>query len=651
MGAFLAAVGGLIVLTAGDAGAAPSLEPCRPPDDYCARVTVPLDRSGAVGGSVRLHVVLQRAESPSAPPVVAIGGTQGQASSAYLHVLDIVSALEYSDFVPDGRVPVDGPPRDVISLDLRGTGRSGPLRCETLESGWLSASVGERAAACAASLGSRRGLYTARESAEDIEAVRQALGVEKIALIGVSYGARVALTYAQRHPDRVERLLLQSPPPPEGDDLLYRSTFAAVPAAVEARCGPRACRVASKRPVADVSALARLLERGDVRGQTIDAAGRRRSETYRAFDLFDALGGGTFGWTSLQAWEMAGMVRNALRGDVAPLLRARRVGRWYRSLLLAAGTWRSFNVAAYAASVCEESVLPWDRTASIGTRDASASALAFGSAGAFGSFGPRTALQSDIVALCRRWPVASSPPDPPKVLPSIPTLILAGRQDPIGGLSHAEAVRRLIPGARVLPIPGFSSDLDLWMGSCAQPAVREFFAGQVPASCGPSEFGRVGASAPPPLSLAEVRTQPGRHGRVGRTLTAVRLTLRDGASMIPFRFFVRVLDPASKGARALYGTPVRVGALRSGTYRLGFRNDRFALRGASYVPGVRVSGAIAPVDSDAPSKVRGRLRVGGAAAARGTLTLRGHVLSGRLGGRPVRMGIGSSAYPDVTFGD
>ena len=55
-----------------------------------------------------------------------------------------------------------------------------------------------------------RAFYTTREHAEDIESVRLALGVDKIAIWGVSYGTKHAEAYALAHPSHVERLLLDS---------------------------------------------------------------------------------------------------------------------------------------------------------------------------------------------------------------------------------------------------------------------------------------------------------------------------------------------------------------------------------------------------------------------------------------------------------
>lgn len=49
--------------------------------------------------------------------------------------------------------------------------------------------------------------YTLDNNVEDMEALRQYLGLDKIVVIGASYGGMVALTYASRYPDRVSHLI------------------------------------------------------------------------------------------------------------------------------------------------------------------------------------------------------------------------------------------------------------------------------------------------------------------------------------------------------------------------------------------------------------------------------------------------------------
>src|SRR5438876_919425 len=71
---------------------------------------------------------------------------------------------------------------------------------------------------CALQIGPARGAFTTAESVEDIEAVRHAAGYRKLVLYGTSYGTKVALQYAERYPQRVEALVLDSVVPPDGPE-------------------------------------------------------------------------------------------------------------------------------------------------------------------------------------------------------------------------------------------------------------------------------------------------------------------------------------------------------------------------------------------------------------------------------------------------
>ncbi|NET43605.1 alpha/beta fold hydrolase [Okeania sp. SIO2B3] len=50
--------------------------------------------------------------------------------------------------------------------------------------------------------------YTLENNVEDMEALRQYLGLEKIVIIGTSYGGMVALSYAVRYPENVKSLIV-----------------------------------------------------------------------------------------------------------------------------------------------------------------------------------------------------------------------------------------------------------------------------------------------------------------------------------------------------------------------------------------------------------------------------------------------------------
>jgi pimeloyl-ACP methyl ester carboxylesterase len=77
--------------------------------------------------------------------------------------------------------------RELVRLDLRGTGESAvPADPAT---------------------------YRCDRQVEDVEALRQHLGLATIDLLGHSAGGTLALQYATRHPDRVRRLVLVTPSP------------------------------------------------------------------------------------------------------------------------------------------------------------------------------------------------------------------------------------------------------------------------------------------------------------------------------------------------------------------------------------------------------------------------------------------------------
>ena len=55
---------------------------------------------------------------------------------------------------------------------------------------------------------------TIRNFAEDVDAVREALGYDRVHVLGHSWGGLIAMRYAIDHPDRVRSLILVSPMPP-----------------------------------------------------------------------------------------------------------------------------------------------------------------------------------------------------------------------------------------------------------------------------------------------------------------------------------------------------------------------------------------------------------------------------------------------------
>lgn len=117
---------------------------------------------------------------------------------------------------------------DVIAFDQRGTGTSHTLpKCSRA---WdspmdkpatrseMEASFREVTRFCAQewrAKGVDLNAYNTEESADDLEDLRRALGVEKLHLWSISYGSHLAMAALRRHPESFERVILAGPEGPD----------------------------------------------------------------------------------------------------------------------------------------------------------------------------------------------------------------------------------------------------------------------------------------------------------------------------------------------------------------------------------------------------------------------------------------------------
>jgi pimeloyl-ACP methyl ester carboxylesterase len=555
----------------------------------CARVTVPLDRTGQVPGtlSLRMRALLPRHGAPTGV-VLALAGGPGQAA---VPLLDPIAAALGSALDT----------RELVVFDQRGTGASGRLTCSALlDRGSTSSLVGR----CASQLGPRRIAYTTAESVQDIEAIRAALGVDRLILMGTSYGTKVALAYAAAYPQHVERLVLDSVVPEGGVDPFLRTTVASIPRIVRELCAGD-CRFA-RSPVGELTALVRRLERRPLSGRALDGAGHPRPVSVSSEDVLGMLVAGDLD-PALRA-ALPASVHAALRGDRTPLLRL-AAGADGGGLESAAD-----SDALFLATTCEDGSVPWSPGTPLQQRraDVDAAAAAIPSA-AFAPFGRATVRAAGIADLCRAWPEAPiAQPLPP--LPPTPTLILSGDDDLRTPRSDAISLAHRLPAAHLLEVPDAGhSVLGADPSDCTQRAVIAFLDGFIPGGCRPHPRA-LPTLVPPPRRLGALHRLRGQPARVGRTVGAVVLTLDDVAYQAIER----------RGASGSFG------GLRAGSARI---DSRGALRmhGYSFVPGVTVTGTL-PLSS--ASIV---VTVGGRAAARGRLRFAPKLISGTLGGRRVRL--------------
>lgn len=189
----------------------------------CGYVTVPQNRRNASKGVIKLAVAIYRSPNPekSDVPVVYIHGGPG------------TPALRFETQSPgnfDNRIFPFLADRDVILFDQRGAGHSTPaVTCPVFQNAFFNQDVtvrdskdlyefaGDKFEQCGRSLeeqGVDLSAYNIREMADDMEALRVALGYDEWHLLGQSYGTRVALNAIRRSEKGVKSVLLSSTAPP-----------------------------------------------------------------------------------------------------------------------------------------------------------------------------------------------------------------------------------------------------------------------------------------------------------------------------------------------------------------------------------------------------------------------------------------------------
>lgn len=575
----------------------------------CASLPVPLERSGAVGGAISLSLELKPAgPTPSHSAVIALAGGPGQA------------ALPLGEFAAKALAPalVD---RDLIVFDQRGTGASDPLSCAALES--FATEAGQLSERCALQIGPARGAFTTQESVEDIESIRQAGGYEKLVLYGTSYGTKVAEEYAERYPQHVEALVLDSVVPTDGPEPFAVPTFQAIAPALQELCSNGACAGITSNPLTDLESLNARLRKHVLDGSVYDGSGHRHAATLSEVGLLGVLEAGDLN-PALRALLPAA-VRSALRNDPDPLLRLHLLSEGLIPNVPSNTPGESsqeIDEALYLTTSCEETPFPWNRAGSPASRTAEALTVLHALPAAdFSPFDASTALSNSLVSLCAGWPDASPAPPPPSALPNVPTLILSGAQDLRTPTTNARAVAAQIPDAQLLVVPFTGhSVLGADFSGCAEQAVTTFFAGAPVQPC----LSTKNLFAPTPLTptkLAYVHSPPGLGGGPGHTLTAVLDTIVDlnrqviGATLQADREL-----PSGSSFGGLHGGYAKIGA------------STVTLRNLVLVPGVQLSGTI-PVKDGALQTAT--IRVSGTAAASGTVTVgsTSKQVTGALGGK------------------
>lgn len=186
-----------------------------PPVLECASITVPMDY--AHPGGPTFTVPLIRIPSKSAQPRLLMTNPGGPGVSG---IDDLRSEISYYEKFTDRYM--------VVSFDPRGTSASAPtMNClgdqqrraifnqpsvpvtveQQKHATELASGIGE---ACNRQFGDVLRHVGTANVVRDMDAIRAALGFEKMSYLGYSYGTFVGALYADAHPERTERWVLDS---------------------------------------------------------------------------------------------------------------------------------------------------------------------------------------------------------------------------------------------------------------------------------------------------------------------------------------------------------------------------------------------------------------------------------------------------------
>ena len=418
---------GLIVLTAlcaalGAPQGAPAAHalfvPCGPNGLECTTLNVPLDRSSATAGTVSLHVEELPAPGTRRGVLFLVAGGPGQASSGTFQLG--TNAIDYRSRFPG---------YTLVAFDNRGTGKSGVLRCPELQADPFASGARAQAltAKCATEIGPGRAFYSTRDHADDIDAVRQALGVDKIALWGTSYGTQLSVAYALTHPSHVDRLLLDSVADAQGRDPFALDDLQQMPKGLASLCSGGICKAATSNFVSEVTKLANRMAAHPLKGKVAKAAGGTKTVQANGIDFLS----GAVLDTDLNAGlaaEVPAAVHAALRGRLRPLLRLVALDRES-----SATPAEDLSMGMFTATVCDDGPFPWDPETPLAQRPAklaaARNALPNGSTGPFGLW----ATELGPAATCLLWPPqARRPGIGSGPLPNVPVLVFEGSR-----LTHA----------------------------------------------------------------------------------------------------------------------------------------------------------------------------------------------------------------------
>ena len=448
----------------------------------CVTLSVPRDHFARGGPAWDIGFAIHRATGKRVGTYVVIVGGPGGSG--------IASADDYTSYDP-ASIPRHF---DIVFLDQRGVGRSHPITCPNAtvvyyDSDANPADPAQGAAAgdaartyvqdCLAEAGADPAdlpFYSTRQAVEDLEAVRDYLGVDKLDLYGESYGTQFVQTYATAYPDHIATLYLDGPVDLTLNGAQFYAeaarTFGDALDAVLVRCASEpSCRAdfGGVDPVDAYDALEAKLAAGGITLEFPKGDGTSEPRTLTSADLENAATGYLYGPTGRFLLQRA--LAAASRGDYVPLARIA-----YRSIEMDPDTQAAvpdptYSDAMYYAVECQDYVYQGDKATDEARLDGFlADARALGIADSrFGDL-----YYADMP--CLYWPnhPAADPRPAPIVDAPYPTIIMVATTDPITPVANAIRLANRLRDVHLIIQAGGPHVIFGWGRSCPDDLVAAY---------------------------------------------------------------------------------------------------------------------------------------------------------------------------------
>ncbi len=434
----------------------------------CTTVSVPLDPDKPEGPVLGLAVAVIPAPTPREPGealTVLAGGPGGSAREFY--------ASFRQAFRQAGRHT------DIVLVDQRGTGASARMDCPVFEDpDKVLSPEAARAATrqCLAVLPHDPRVFTTSVAVRDLEAVREALGYDRLHVYGASYGTRVAQHYARRYPERTASLILDGVVPP--DVALGPNVPLNAQAALESiftRCGEEPECEARFGDLGGQFAQLRAELSASPAEFSMAHPRTGQPESVRLTEVDVAVGVRLLSYSDDSMALLPLLIHEAARG--------RPQGLAAQAMLATEALSESLALGMHNAVVCTEDVPFLD------IDDAEQDRLE----ATYLGFRQVAALQ----AMCEDWPRGRMDDDLRSPLDSdVPTLVLSGEYDPVTPPAYGDIVDQRLPNSRHLVAPGMGHGVAA--SGCAPRLVSMFLRDPVPEALDAECLGRL---APQPFFL------------------------------------------------------------------------------------------------------------------------------------------------------